>query len=70
MSRRKGAATPDDLLLRTWELVHRARSFPAVQDPLMTALQEIAKVLRPAAKPEQGPEPIVKADAARDLLLV
>jgi hypothetical protein len=48
VSRRTGATTPEGLLLHTWNLVHRARNFPAVQAPLMTALQEIAKALRPA----------------------
>jgi hypothetical protein len=47
VSRRIYALTSDDLLLRIWELVHRARDCPAVQVPLMTALQEIAKALRP-----------------------
>jgi hypothetical protein len=47
--------TPEDLLLRIWDLVHRARNFPAVQGPLMTALQEIAKALRPAEPDFQEP---------------
>jgi hypothetical protein len=69
MSRRTGAATPDDVLLRTWDLVHRARGFPAVQAPLTTALQEIAKVLRREAKSEQASQSIMEADPTGDLLL-
>jgi hypothetical protein len=52
-----GAATPEDLLLRTWDLVHRAQRFPAVQVPLLKALQEIARALRPIeVNPRETPE--------------
>src|SRR5215469_13540711 len=56
MSRRMGTATPEDLLLRIWDLVHRTQRFPTVQAPLMTALQEMARVLRAtAANPDEAP---------------
>jgi hypothetical protein len=69
MPRRIGATTPEDLLLRTWDLVHHARSFPAVQAPLTTALQEIAKILRLEAKPEEAPESIVETGPTSALSL-
>ena len=56
MSTRIGAATPDDLVLRTWDLVHCAQRFPAVQAPLIRALQEIARALRPTEE-NQGEAP-------------
>ena len=65
MSRRMGTATPEDLLLRTWDLVHRTQRFPTVQAPLMTALQEMARVLRAtAAKPDEAQEVVVENDSA------
>jgi hypothetical protein len=58
---RQTRLTPEDLLLRTWDLVHHAKNFPTVQAPLITALQEIAKALRPvAAEPEDAPELVVE----------
>ena len=61
MSRRT-SLTAEDLLLRTWDLVHHAQNFPGVQAPLVTALHEIAKALRPAAvKPEEDPELVVES---------
>ena len=64
MSRRMGTATPEDLLLRTWDLVHRTQRFPTVQAPLMTALQEMARVLRATAATDEAPEVVVENDSA------
>jgi hypothetical protein len=70
MSTRIGAATPDDLLLRTWDLVHRAQRFPAVQAPLMRALQEIARALRPTGvNPGEASELVLEDGSAGELLL-
>jgi hypothetical protein len=70
MSTRIGAATPDDLLLRIWDLVHRAQCFPAVQTPLMRALQEIARELRPTGvNAGEAPQLVLESGSADELLL-
>jgi hypothetical protein len=70
MSTRIGAATPEDLLLRTWDLVHRAQRFPAVQAPLIRALQEIARAVKPTgAHPGEAAALVLENGLAGELLL-